>query len=401
MYKILIADDEIKIRETLRDYLSAKGFDVTLAKDGETAVYSAEGESFDLIILDVLMPKKDGLEACKEISEFTDIPILFLSALGQEEDLLKGYKFGADDYIVKPFGMAELIARVRARLRRVAPKADPDMLEFGGIALDKRAHAVRIDGENAPLTLKEYDLLCLLMENKGIAFSREQLLDKVVGEEVVVKVMFPTQYHAPDLAGKAAEFRCKIHEIRVKTQYELDDVFAQEVGGCYTFDEMREALKKSLQEFTDERGQQDLQERLLRQAAATLDYTPTFEEVEKAIDAQMENLEAQLAQQGLNTDMYCSFMNTTKEALREDARHDAEAEVRKDAAIREIVKLESLEVSQEEIGEAVALICRQNKITVDQLKPYYDETFEQAVMKSVLTGKVMRLIAAAADITVV
>ena len=99
MYKILIADDEIKIRETLRDYLSAKGFDVTLAKDGETAVYSAEGESFDLIILDVLMPKKDGLEACKEIREFTDIPILFLSALGQEEDLLKGYKFGADDYI--------------------------------------------------------------------------------------------------------------------------------------------------------------------------------------------------------------------------------------------------------------------------------------------------------------
>jgi iron complex transport system substrate-binding protein len=89
---------------------------------------------------------------------------------------------------------------------------------------------------------------------------------------------------------------------------------------------MKEALKKSLQEFTDERGQQDLQERLLRQAAATLDYTPGFEEVEKAIDAQMENLEAQLSRQGLSTDMYCNFMNTTKEALREDARHDAEAE---------------------------------------------------------------------------
>ena len=229
----------------------------------------------------------------------------------------------------------------------------------------------------------------------------EQLLDKVPGEEVIVKVTFPKEYHAKELAGKKAEFHCTIQEIRVKTQYELDDVFAQEVGGCYTFEEMKEALQKSLQEFTDKRGEQDLQERLLRQAAATLDYTPSFEEVEKAIDAQMDNLEAQLARQGLSTDMYCSFMNTTKEALREDARHDAEAEVRKDAAIRQIVKLEGLEASKEEIGEAVALICRQNGMTVEELKPYYDAEFEQAVIKSVLTGKVMGLIQDAADITVV
>jgi trigger factor len=229
----------------------------------------------------------------------------------------------------------------------------------------------------------------------------EQLLDKVPGEEVIVKVTFPKSYHAENLAGKPAEFRCKIQEIRVKTMYELDDVFAQEVGGCYTFEEMKDALQKSLQEFTDERGEQDLKERLLRQAAATLDYTPGFDEVEAAIDAQMENLEAQLARQGLTTEMYCNFMSTTKEALREDARHDAEAEVRKDAAIREIAKLEKLTVSQEEIGEAVALICRQNKITVEQLKPHYDEAFEQAVIKSVLTAKVMGLIREAADVAVV
>ena len=229
----------------------------------------------------------------------------------------------------------------------------------------------------------------------------EQLLDKVPGEKVIVKVTFPTSYHAKELAGKPAEFHCTINEIRVKTQYELDDVFAQEVGGCYTFEEMKEALKKSLQEFTDKRGRQDLQERLLRQAAATLDYTPSFAEVEKAIDAQMENLEAQLTRQGLTTDMYCSFMSTTKEALREDARHDAEAEVRKDAAVREIVKLEKLEVSQEEIGQTVARICRQNGMTVEQLKPQYDSAFEQAVIKSILTGKVMDLIWDAAEITVV
>ena len=229
----------------------------------------------------------------------------------------------------------------------------------------------------------------------------EQLLDKVPGEEVVVKVTFPKEYHSADLAGKDAEFRCTIQEIRVKTQYDLDDVFAQEVGGCYTFEEMKEALKKSLQDYTDRRGEQDLQERLLNQAAKTLDFTPSFAEVEAAMDAQMSNLEAQLAQQGLTLDMYCNFMSTTREALREDTRLSAEAALRRDAAVAKIVELENLEASKEEIGEAVALICRQNNITVEELKPHYDAEFEKAVIHSVLTGKVMRLIRDAAIITVV
>ena len=101
----------------------------------------------------------------------------------------------------------------------------------------------------------------------------EQLLDKVPGEQVVVNVTFPEEYHAKELAGKRAEFHCTIHEIRVKTLYELDDVFAQEISGCYTFEEMREQLQKSMQEYSDQRGEMDLQDRLLRQAAATLDYT--------------------------------------------------------------------------------------------------------------------------------
>ena len=309
----------------------------------------------------------------------------------------KGLKAEMTRHIITDAEVDRQIQRLQQQNPRIAVIKDRPTENGDEVVLN---YAGFCDGEQFPGGTAENQTL-VLGSGMFIPGFEEQLLDKVPGEEVIVKVTFPTSYHAKELAGKAAEFHCKIQEIRVKTQYELDDVFAQEVGGCYTFDEMREALKKSLQEFTDERGQQDLQERLLRQAAATLDYTPTFEEVEKAIDAQMENLEAQLTRQGLNTEMYCNFMNTTKEALREDARHDAEAEVRKDAAIREIVKLESLEVSQEEIGEAVALICRQNKITVEELKPYYDETFEQAVMKSVLTGKVMRLIAAAADITVV
>ena len=309
----------------------------------------------------------------------------------------RGLKAELTRHIITDEEVDRQIQRLQQQNPRIAVIKDRPTENGDEVVLN---YAGYCDGVQFPGGTAENQTL-VLGSGMFIPGFEEQLLDKVPGEEVIVKVTFPTSYHAKELAGKAAEFRCTINEIRVKTQYDLDDVFAQEVGGCYTFEEMKEALQKSLQEFTDKRGEQDLQERLLRQAAATLDYTPGFEEVEKAIDAQMENLEAQLARQGLSTDMYCSFMNTTKEALREDARHDAEAEVRKDAAVREIVKLENLEASKEEIGEAVALICRQNGMTVEELKPYYDAQFEQAVIKSVLTGKVMGLIQAAADITVV
>ena len=228
----------------------------------------------------------------------------------------------------------------------------------------------------------------------------EQLVDKVPGEDVTVHVTFPQQYHAPELAGKAAEFRCKILEIRVKTSYALDDVFAKEVGGCESFAEMRQKLGESLQAYTDERGEMDLQDRLLRQAAETMDFTPSEKQIEAELDEQMQNLRAQLAQQGLAIEMYCQFMNTTEEKLREDARANAEMSVRIQAAIEQIVVLENLEADQEEIGQAVAVICRQNNMTLEQLKPYYDAEFEAAVIRSVLTSKVMRLIRDAAEITV-
>ena len=220
----------------------------------------------------------------------------------------------------------------------------------------------------------------------------EQLLDKVPEEKVTVNVTFPVDYGAKELAGKEAQFQCVIHEIRVKTSYELDDTFAKEVGGCDTMEQMREKLGKSLQAFTDERGEMDLQDRLLRQAADTMEYTPSEKQIQQELDEQMQNLRAQLAQQGLTLEMYCQFMNTTEEKLREDARANAEASVKAQAAIEQIVSLENLEASKEEIGEAVALIARQNNMTLEQLKPYYDAEFEAAVVRSVLTSKVMRLI---------
>ena len=218
-------------------------------------------------------------------------------------------------------------------------------------------------------------------------------------QEVTVHVTFPEAYHAADLAGKKAEFRCKIHEIRVKTSYDLDDTFAKEVGGCDTLDEMRAKLGESLQAYSDERGEMDLQDRLLRMAADTLEFNPSESQINAELDNQMDNLSAQLAQQGLNLDMYCQFLSTTKEKLREDARANALQSIRCQAAIEQIVDLEGLEASKEEIGEAVALICRQNNMTLEQLKPYYDAQFEAAVIRSVLTSKVMKLIRDAANIT--
>ena len=229
----------------------------------------------------------------------------------------------------------------------------------------------------------------------------EQLLDKVVEEKVIVEVTFPESYHAENLAGKAAQFHCVIHQIRVKTPYQLDDTFAKEVGGCDTMAEMREKMHESLQAYTDDRGEMDLQDRLLRQAADTLEFTPSENQIKDALDEQMQNLSAQLAQQGLSLEMYCSFLNTTEEKLREDARASAIQSVRVQAAIEQIVDLEGLQADKEEIGQAVALIARQNNLTLEQLKPYYDAEFEQAVIRSVLTSKVMRLIRDAALVEVV
>ena len=229
----------------------------------------------------------------------------------------------------------------------------------------------------------------------------EQLLDKVPGEEVTVNVTFPAQYHSEALAGKEAQFHCKIKSIRLKTQYELDDTFAKEVGKCDTLEEMRTKMGQSLQAYADDRGEMDLQDQLLRQAAETLEFTISDKMLEEAVEDQMRNLQAQLAQQGLNLEMYCQFMSTTPDKLREEARPSAEAALKSRAAIDEIVMLENLQADEEDISKALAVICRHNNITMEQLKEQYDAALEQAVINSVLAGKVMRLIRDAADVTVV
>ena len=307
----------------------------------------------------------------------------------------KGLEAQLNKHIITDEEVDRQIERVRQQNPRIAVIKDRPTENGDEVVLD---YAGYCDGEQFEGGTAQNQTL-VLGSGMFIPGFEEQLLDKVCEEPVVVEVTFPTEYHAPNLAGKKAEFHCTIHEIRVKTQYELDDVFAQEIGGCYTFPEMREQLQKSMQEYTDQRGEMDLQDRLLRQAAATLDVTISAEELEKSVTEQLQNMEAQLAQQGLNLQMYCQFMNTTEEDLRKDAYPAAEAALKNMAAVDKIVELEKLEATQEELAKALAAIARNNGITVEDLKDYYDAEFEAAVMRSVLTGKVMALIRENAIVT--
>ncbi len=286
--------------------------------------------------------------------------------------------------------LAQQNPRIAVIKDRPTESGDEVVLDYAGFC----------DGEQFPGGTAEMQTL-VLGSGMFIPGFEEQLLDKVPGENVTVKVTFPAEYHAENLAGKEAEFRCVIHEIRVKTPYELDDTFAKEVGQCESFAEMYKKLGESLQAYADERGEMDLQDQLLRQAAATLEFSPSDVELDAAVEEQMKVLEAQLARQGLNLEMYCSFMQTTPENLRKDARPTAEVALRNQAAVDKIVELEKLEADPQEIAEALALIARENNMTLEQIKTYYDAEFEQAVIKSVLTGKVLHLIRDAAQITVV
>ena len=307
----------------------------------------------------------------------------------------RGLKATLTRHIVTDAEIDRQMERLQQQYPRIAVINDRPTASGDEVVLD---YAGFCDGVQFPGGTAEMQTL-VLGSGAFIPGFEDQLLDKVPGEEVIVSVTFPEQYHSADLAGKAAEFRCKIHEIRVKTAYELDDTFAKEVGGCETFEEMYQKMRESLQSYTDERGEMDLQDRLLRQAAMTLGFQPTEAQLKTELDEQMNNLKAQLAQQGLTIQMYCSFLNTTEEQLCEDARANAEASLRNQAAIELIASLENLEASKEEIGEAVALIARQNNMTMEQLKPYYDAQFEAAVVRSVLTSKVMRLIRDTAEVT--
>ena len=178
--KILVVDDEARMRKLVRDFLVKKGYTVLEAGDGEQAVDIFFSEKdIALILLDVMMPKMDGWEVCREIRKESKVPIVMLTARADERDELLGFELGVDEYISKPFSPKILVARIEALLRRSGISGSSDVIEAGGIRIDKTAHTVTIDGRQIELSFKEFELLTYFLENQGIALSREKILNAV------------------------------------------------------------------------------------------------------------------------------------------------------------------------------------------------------------------------------
>ena len=178
--KILVIDDESRMRKLVRDFLVKKNFEVLEAENGEEAIdLFFQEKEIALLILDVMMPKMDGWQVCREIRQHSKVPIIMLTAKGDERDELLGFELGVDEYISKPFSPKILVARVEALLRRANMLNTDEVIEVGGICLDKAAHNVTIDGKDIELSFKEFELLTYFIENQGIALSREKILNHV------------------------------------------------------------------------------------------------------------------------------------------------------------------------------------------------------------------------------
>lgn len=226
----------------------------------------------------------------------------------------------------------------------------------------------------------------------------EQLIGHAPGESVDVRVSFPEAYHAAELAGKAAVFHCKLKEIRLRRKYAPDDEFAREVGGCENFEAFRASVRAALQGYADAQSDMEVKNNLLDQLCAQAKFETTQAQIDRALELEMRSLESQLARQGLNLELYCRFMNTTKEKLREDRLPHARRNVERQMAVAEIARLEHIEADEAAVAAKLSEICRENNMTIAELQPRMDEAFQAAVEQSVVTDKALDLLLSCAEI---
>ena len=217
--KILVVDDEALIREVVKEYLLLENFLVEEADDGDKAIEMIKKEEYDLVILDIMMPKKDGFQTMKELKQIKDIPVLMLSARAEEFDKLIGFDLGIDDYVTKPFSPKELVARVKAITKR--HEKNTEKIKFGELVLDDMAHEVKIEGKLITLTPKEYELLKYFISNHKIALSREQLLTNIwgydfYGDDRTVDTHVKTLRHQ---LGKYGNYIKTIRKVGYKYEY--------------------------------------------------------------------------------------------------------------------------------------------------------------------------------------
>ena len=183
MSRILVVDDELRVRDLIKKYAKFEGYEISEASNGLQALELCRDQNFDIVIMDVMMPELDGFSACKEIRKFSNVPIIILSARGEEYDKIHGFEFGIDDYVVKPFSPRELMMRVAAVLKRggaSVPEAK-EAYTYGGLTVDFTGRLVTIDGKRVDMSPREYDLFFFLVKNRGIALSREKLINEVWG----------------------------------------------------------------------------------------------------------------------------------------------------------------------------------------------------------------------------
>lgn len=214
--KILVVDDEVNIRNVIKEYAKFEGYEVEEAGNGMQAVEICKEKDFDIIIMDVMMPKLDGFSAIKEIRKTKNIPVLMLSARGEEYDKLFGFEIGIDDYVVKPFSPKEVMARVAAitsRVKNNSKTKKEDKYVFEGLEIDMLGRVVMVDGEKKELTPKEYDLLVYLIKNKNIALSREKILNEVWGYDFFGEDR-TVDTHVKMLRNSIGKYRDKITTIR-------------------------------------------------------------------------------------------------------------------------------------------------------------------------------------------
>ena len=218
--KILVVDDEELIRNVIKEYLMMENYTVDEAGDGQEAIEKAKNNDYNLIIMDIMMPKMDGYQACKEIKKTKDVPFIMLSARSEEYDKLIGFDLGIDDYVTKPFSPKELVARVKAILKRNT--TDTYTYKFEGLTINDLAHEVRVDDKKVNLTPKEYDLLKYLVTNKNIALSREQLLTNIwgydfFGDDRTIDTHIKTLRNS---LGKYRKFIVTVRAIGYKFEYQ-------------------------------------------------------------------------------------------------------------------------------------------------------------------------------------
>ncbi len=212
--KVLIVDDEEMIRAVLREYIEFEGGETDEAQDGMEAVKKCRDNNYDVVLMDVMMPKLDGFSAVKEIRKFSDIPVIMLSARGEEYDKLFGFELGSDDYVTKPFSPKEVMARIHAVTKRTGQeKKAHDVYEFEGLKIDMVGRNVYVDGKRAELTPKEYELLFYFVENAGVALTRERLLNQVWGYDFYGDDR-TVDTHVKMLRGNLKEYRKFIVTLR-------------------------------------------------------------------------------------------------------------------------------------------------------------------------------------------